>query len=132
MRLMKWLGPAAALSLLISCFSVWVFIASKNITVSGVDTTGTNFGKPAYLHFVLIPFFILFSLIPRVWAKRANLGITAMNLAWAIRNYFMVTACSGGECPEKRIGLYLVLAGALLMLLASFFPDIKLKDAEKG
>jgi hypothetical protein len=131
MRLMKWTGLAAAALLLYSCFTLWVFIVSKNIPVSGVDTTGTNFGKPGYLHFVLTFIFIVFSLIPRIWAKRANPGIAALNLAWAIRNFFVVTACSGGECPEKQIGLYLVLATSAVMFIASLFPDIKLKDPVK-
>ncbi len=34
MRWMKWIGLAAAILLIISCFIPWVFIESKNITVT--------------------------------------------------------------------------------------------------
>ena len=128
MRWMKWTGLAAVLLLIVSCFSTWVVIVSKNIVVSGVDATGTNFGKPGYFHVLFSFFFILFTLIPRVWAKRTNLLVTALNMAWAIRNYFIISACRGGDCPEKYTGIYLLLLASFLMLLSSLFPDIKLPE----
>ncbi len=128
MRWMKWTGLAASVLLIISCFSTWVIIVSKNIAVSGVDATGTNFGKPGYFHFLFTFFFILFTLIPRIWAKRTNLLITALNLSWAIRNYFIISACRGGDCPEKQTGIYLLLIASLLMLASALFPDIKLPE----
>jgi hypothetical protein len=126
MRWMKWTGLVAALLLIVSCFTVWVLIVSKNIAVSGIETTGTSFGKPGYLHLLLSFFFIVFTLIPRVWAKRANLLVTALNIGWALRNFIFISACSGGECPEKHAGIYLVMASSVLMLISSLFPELKL------
>ena len=128
MRWMKWTGLAASVLLIISCFSTWVVIVSKNIAVSGVDATGTNFGKPGYFHFLFTFFFILFTLIPRIWAKRTNLLITALNFSWALRNYFIISACRGGDCPEKQTSIYLMLIASLLMLASALFPDIKLRE----
>jgi hypothetical protein len=105
-----------------------VVVISKNIVISGVDATGTSFGKPGYFHFLFSFFFILFTLIPRVWAKRTNLLVTALNMAWAIRNYFIITACRGGDCPEKYMGIYLLVLASFLMLLSALFPDIKLPE----
>ncbi len=126
MRYMKWIGLAATVLLILSCFSPWVFIESRNITVSGIESTGTNFGKPAYIHFVLSAFFLFCSFVPKVWAKRLNLLITALNFGWAIRNYFLISACMGGECPVKKTGLYGVMLASFFMLVAALFPDIKL------
>jgi hypothetical protein len=131
MRWMKWTGIAAAILLIISCFTTWVTITSKNIVISGVDAEGTNFGRPGYFNLLMTFFFIVFTLLPKVWAKRINLLVTAMNLAWAIRNYFIISACQGGECPQKHTGLYLVLAASLLMLASSLFPDIELPEEKK-
>jgi hypothetical protein len=131
MRYMKWIGIAAAVLLIVSCFIPWVFIESRNITVSGIDAPGTNFGKPGYLHLIMTFFFLLFSFIQRVGVKRANLLITALNLGWAIRNYFMIAACQGGDCPMKKTGIYLMLAASLLMMVSALFPDMKL-PVEKG
>jgi len=128
MRWMKWTGLIASVLLIVSCFLPWVVIAYKNIIVSGVESTGTNYGKPGYFNFVLAFFFILFSLIERVWAKRCNLFIVAINMAWAIRNYIMITTCYGGDCPDKKIGLYLMLIASAVMLLGAFIPGIKLKE----
>ena len=132
MRYMKWIGLFALILLVASCFLPWVIITSQNITVTGVDATGTNFGKPGYAHFLLGSFFIIFHFIPKLWAKRWNLLIVALNIAWAIRNYFIISMCREGECPEKKVGLWLALAASALMLLAALFPDIELKEEKKG
>ena len=131
MRYMKWVGLFAVILLIVSCFLPWVIIPSKNIVVSGVDSTGTNFGKPGYTHFVMSFFFIIFHFIPRLWAKRSNLLVVALNIAWAIRNYFIISMCREGDCPEKQIGLWLVLLASILILIAALFPDIKLKEENK-
>lgn len=128
MRWMKWIGLAAALLLGISCFLVWVIITSKNITVTGVDAVGIGFGKPGYLHLFFAFLFVAFTFIQKIWAKRSNLLVTALNIAWAIRNYFMISACNWGECPQKHIGIYLGVIASLLMMIAALFPDIKLSE----
>lgn len=130
MRWMKWTGIAAAITLIIACFLTWITVTSKNIVVSGVDATGTSFGKPGYFNLLMTFFFITCTLIPKVWAKRINLLFTGLNFAWALRNYFVISACQGGECPEKHTGLYLMLVASLLMLVSSLFPDIELPVGE--
>ena len=128
---MKWIGLLGLILLYVACFLPWVIIASQNIIVTGVDSTGTNFGKPGYAHFVLGFFFIIFHIIPKLWAKRCNLLIVALNIAWAVRNYFIISMCREGECPEKQIGLWLVIIASVLILFAALFPDIKLKEEKK-
>ncbi len=132
MRIMKWVGLAAALTLAVACFLPWVIIESRNITVTGIDATGTAFGKPGYFHFFSIVFFLLFNFIPRVWAKRANLFIVALNLAWAIRNYFLISTCQMGECPEKQTAFYMLIPASVLMLAAALFPDIREQKKNKA
>src|SRR5688572_802951 len=132
MRWMKWTGIAAAVLLIISCFLTWVVIVSKNIIVTGVNAGGTNFGKPGYLNLLMTLFFLAFTLIPKIWAKRINLLVTALNLAWAVRNYFIITACRAGECPEKHPGIFFLLLASVLMLVSSLFPDLKLPEQKKS
>lgn len=131
MRYMKWIGFASAVLLIVACFSPWVFIESKAITISGIDATGTNYGKPGYFHFVMAFLFIVLTFIPKIWAKRTNLFVTAVNVGWAVRNFFIITACQGGECPEKKMGMYMILVASILMLISSMFPDIKLPQEKK-
>lgn len=128
MRWIKWIGVASAILVIVSCFMPWAIIHSKNITITGVNATGTNFGKPAYFHFLMTFLFLLFTFISKVWAKRSNLLVTGINLGWAIRNYFIITMCRGGECPEKQTAVFLIIIASALMLSSALFPDIKLKD----
>jgi hypothetical protein len=125
---MKWIGLLAAVALAGACFFPWVVIESKNITVSGVESSGTSFGKPGYFHFFLAAFYIVFSFIPTVWAKRWNLLIVALNIAWAARNYLLISSCAAGDCPEKKPALFVVLISSLLMLIAALFPKVKVEE----
>ena len=128
MRFMKWIGFAAATVLAVSCFFPWIFIESKNITVSGIDATGTSFGKPGYFHFLMIVSFLLFNFTPKLWAKRSNLLITALNLAWAVRNYIIISTCQMGDCPVKKTAIFLIIPASVLMLTAALFPDMKMPE----
>ena len=47
---------------------------------------------------------------------------------WAVRNYFLVSACAGGECPEKKLALYIVLICSFVMLAAALFPSVELTE----
>jgi hypothetical protein len=127
---MKWIGLLAAFALITACFFPWVFIESKNITVTGVASEGTSFGKPGYFHLVLAVLYLLFHFTPRIWAKRVNLLIAALNIGWAARNYFLISACSGGECPEKGVWLYIILLSSFAMLIAALFPNLKLQKED--
>jgi len=123
--MIKWLGYLGGLLLIAACFMKWVIIEIKQIVVTGVDATGTNFGKPGYLHLILAVLFLFFHSIPRVWAKRANHAVIAINLGWALRNYLIISMCREGDCPAKQSGLYLLVLASILMLVAGLFPNMK-------
>jgi len=127
---MKWVGLLATIALIAACFFPWVFIESKNITVTGIQSAGTSFGKPAYFHFVMAAFYLVFNFTPRIWAKRVNLLIVALNIGWTARNYFLISACAGGECPEKKVGLYIVVISSVAMMVVALFPKIELQKTE--
>jgi len=124
---MKWIGWLAAITLTIACFLPWVSIPWIGFAATGVNA-GPEFRSPAYAHFFFILLYIIFSLVPKVWAKRANLLVVALNMGWAMRNFLLITACGGGECPVKEIGIWLVLVCSLLVLVSALFPDVKIAD----
>lgn len=126
MRVMTWIGLAAVALLVYACFTPWIIIESRNIVVTGIDSAGTNYGKPAYFNLVLAAFFTIFTLIPRVWAKRVNLLIVALNIAWTVRNFFILSTCAAGECPVRKQGLYLTLVASTLMLVSAVFPKVRM------
>ena len=126
----QWIALASAIVLIVACFMPWVHIESVNLAVSGVDTEGTRFGKPAYIHFMLVGLIIVFSFIKQIWAKRFNLLFAAINLAWAIKNFVVMTKCEAGECPEKQTGLYLLVVASIALLITAFFPNMKIPRDE--
>jgi len=129
---MKWIAIIATIILIACCFYPWVFIESENVTVTGVSAGILKLGKPAYFHFFLAAIYLAFHFTQTVWAKRWNLLVAALNLAWAVRNFFLVSACAAGECPQKKWALYGLLIAAFLMMLAALFPKIALKNDQPG
>ncbi|MFT4022520.1 MAG: hypothetical protein QM664_01900 [Flavihumibacter sp.] len=133
MKYSSLIGVIAALAVIGSCTMWWIVIPDKNIHVSGFVSGGTRFGKPGLINAFMSGVALLLFVIPRVWAKRANLFFAAFNLAWAIRNYILLSSCHGGDCPEKQAGLYLlVAASALLLAMAmALFPDLPVSQDKK-
>jgi hypothetical protein len=128
MRWMKWISLAAAIALIVSCFSPWVTIPGRNITITGIDATGTTFGKPGYFNLLMTGVYILLTFVPRLWAKRLNLIVAAINIAWAFRNFIILSRCEGGECPEKQTAFYIMLFASVVMLLGSLLTDTGKKN----
>jgi hypothetical protein len=131
MKYSKWIGIFGVLLLFLAAYMPWITIVSKGINITGMNTAGTNFGKPALMNIMVSVVSAAFFLSSSVMAKRANLFFCAFNLAWSIRNFVIVTMCRAGECPEKKWGLYLLMVSAVIIMLASFLPDVKLKPEEE-
>lgn len=119
-------GALLSLLLIAVCFLPWSFVADINLLITGIDG-GANLGKPGLFNIILGVVMILFFLIPKIWAKRTNVIIGALNIAWSIRNYILVSACSGGICPEKRAGIYLLMLLSFLVEIATFLPPVKIE-----
>ena len=125
MKYSQLLGIIATLILIGICYLPWSFISERNIVVTGMSSPGTMFGKPGLMHIVLaVPLIILF-IIPKIWSKRINVFIAAINLAWSIRNYILLTTCFMGECPIKKPALFIELVLCAFILVMTFFPESK-------
>lgn len=124
MKYSQQIGIVAAVVLLGLCFLPWTVIESKDLTISGFAAEGTSFGRPGLFHVFFCSAAILFFAIPRIWAKRTNVFIGAINLAWAIRNYVLVSSCMFGECPVKQPALYGILASAIIIQIMVLFPTM--------
>jgi hypothetical protein len=125
MKYSQTIGLAAALIMIGLCFLPWSFVASKQLVITGMDATGTNFGKPGLFNLILCTVLSFFFLVPRIWAKRTNVFIAAFNLAWSFRNYLLVTSCMMGECPEKKPAIFILLGLAIIAQLMALFPKMQ-------
>lgn len=121
MFILKWLSLCFVLALMASCFYPWVSVESKNIVVTGFSAEQIHFGKPGYLHVFLSGLFILFVLLHKIWSLRAAFFISAFNVAWGVRNFIALSACSGGECPVKHAALYVVLLAPVAATVSMLF-----------
>jgi hypothetical protein len=128
MKYSQLFGVIIVITLAAICYVPWSYIPDKNILITGMSAPGTMFGKPGLMHLILgVPLIILF-IIPKIWAKRINVFIAAINLAWSIRNYILLTTCFMGECPHRKAGLVISIGLCALILVMTFFPKIKIQD----
>jgi hypothetical protein len=83
------------------------------------------YGKPYKAFWTLGGLAILFFAINKVWAKRVNLLICAFLVAYAVRIFFVYTACYRGICPVKQLGIWIVIFAPVIMLVMAFLPRMK-------
>jgi hypothetical protein len=131
MRYSNLIGIAAGLVMLAAAYFPWIFIPSIGLTVTGMGADVKSvFGKPALMNHFLMILLVIFFLIPRLWAKRINPFIGAINFAWALRNLFLLSTCRNGECPERTWWLYLYVIAAFVVLVMTVLPEMKIKSTE--
>ena len=120
-------GIVIAILIIILCFLPWSYVAEEHLTIQGMNASGTNFGRPGLLNVVFSVLMIILFCIPKIWAKRTNLFIGAINFAWSLRNYLLVTTCFFGECPQKLPELYFLIITCFGAMLMSFLPKVDIK-----
>jgi hypothetical protein len=126
MKYSQLIGAIATIALVICCFFPWISIPSHQIIATGFQTSGTNFGKPGLVHVFFSGIMLALFCVQQIWAKRTNVFVGALNIAWAFRNYVVFTTCSMGECPEKHFALFATIVLACLAQLMAFLPKIDL------
>ena len=133
-KYLHWLGIVACITLIISCFLPWVYYADPHIineserTFTGFYSFNNEYGKPGKFLVFFGAITLTFMLLPKVWAKRANLFICALTVAYAIKTFILFGSCYNNYCPQKLFSLYLMVGCTVIMLIASGFPNLKLTD----
>lgn len=127
MKYSNYIGAISSLALIICCFLPWVYISSLQLTLNGFHgqiSDQLNFGKQAYTHIFFATLMFVFFLVQKGWAKRINILFGAFQFSWAIKNYIVFSMCREGECPEKMVGIYLLIIFSFLMLLFTLMPKL--------
>ena len=131
-KYLHWIGIAACITLIISCFLPWSYYPDLKMSFTGLYSYDNHYGKPGKFLIFFGALTLVFMVLPRVWAKRVNLFICAVTLAYAIKTFILFGSCYNNSCPQKLFGLYLMVACTVVMLLASGFPDLKLTEKKKA
>lgn len=128
MKYSQWFGVAFAVAVIIACFLPWIQVPVLQTIATGMDSGGTNMGRPGKLTIFFCALAIILFVLPKLWAKRTNLILCALAVAWAVRNFLLYARCEMGTCPEKKYGIYIMFFCTLLIFLATLFPDNTVKE----
>jgi hypothetical protein len=127
-KYLHYLGIIACITLIVSCFLPWGFYADINQEFTGFYSYKNQYGRPGKLMTIMAVMMLIFMLLPKIWAKRTNLFLGALLVAYAVKSYVLYSSCYNNYCPEKKFGLYLMLGCTVIMLIASIFPNMRLVE----
>lgn len=128
MKYSQWIGVAAAIILVISCFLPWTYHPDLDKTFTGFFSEKNAYGRPGRALIFLAFLATMCFVIRRTWAKRANFFIAATLVAYAVRSFIVFSGCYRGICPGKKEGLWIMLLSALVILIMAVLPDMKVLD----
>jgi hypothetical protein len=128
MKYSQWIGIAAALLLVGASFMPWAYFPDLGKDFTGFFSELNRYGRPGEVLVFLSAVMILLFVLPKIWAKRCNIVVAAMTIAFSIKCYILYTGCYRGICPEKRIGIYLILLASGIAMAASLLPDLPIKQ----
>jgi hypothetical protein len=131
LHLSKWVGLAALLLLILSCFMPWAWYGDLGKSFTGFYSERNMYGRPGKLLIILGSVSAICAFLPRIWPKRLALFTSALNTAYAIKTFIIFSACYAGTCPEKRAGIWLMLLSTLLLMVLSMFPEGQLPAEKK-
>jgi hypothetical protein len=131
MKYSQYIGVAAAIILVGACFLPWAFYPDLNKDFTGFFSEQNNYGRPGKLFSILAVIATTLFLIPKIWAKRWNLLIGAITVAYAIKSFVLFSSCYNTICPEKKIGIWIMLLASFVLLIMTFLPDLKVIEKEK-
>lgn len=121
-------GIIASLVLIVSCFLPWTYHPDLDKVFTGFFSENNAYGRPGrpliFLALIALACFV----IPRVWAKRLNLFVCVVLLAYAVRSFIVFSGCYRGICPEKKEGLWIMAISAGIILVMAVLPDTKITE----
>ncbi len=118
---------AAALILIVASFLPWAYYPDLQKDFTGFISEGNAYGRPGKVLVFLGLLAIALFAFPRVWAKRLNMMICALTVAFGVKSYILFTSCYRGTCPDKKLGIFLVVIMPVIMIVTSILPDLELK-----
>jgi hypothetical protein len=105
----------------------WTYHADISTSFNGFYSEKNMYGKPAKLLLTFGGITTFCAFLPVLWLKRTAFLAGGLNVAYAIKNFLLFGSCYRGYCPEKQVGLFIMLMASLLIFVMAFFPDGKMK-----
>jgi uncharacterized membrane protein YjjP (DUF1212 family) len=132
MKYYKLTGFLACLLLAISCFLPWAYYPDLHKSFTGFFSEQNMYGRPGkvFVFFAISSLILIF--INKIWAKRTLIFFAALNIGYLLKTYVIFTSCYNTYCPQKQYGLYLLILSSVVLMIVSFFPDLKLQKADES
>jgi hypothetical protein len=128
-KFLQYIAILSCIALIVTCFIPWVHYNSIDTTFNGYNVkpfpTGVNYGRAGKIITILVSISFLLTLIPYVAAKRTNMFVSALLVAYAIRTYVLFTGSLFEGEVVKLAGIYLIVALSFVILFCSIFPSLK-------
>jgi hypothetical protein len=121
-----WIGLIACVTLVVSSFMPWTYYPDIDKTFTGVFSYNNVYGKPGKFLFFFAIVSIVLILVKKIWAKRTHLLLAALFTGYAIKTFILFTSCYKAYCPEKRLGIYLMIISCLIILIVAVFPKMEI------
>lgn len=131
-RIIYWMGIIACMVLIAACFMPWTYHADLGKNFTGFFSEQNRYGKPGEFLVAFAAAVLVFMLLPKLWAKRTNLFLGALLIAYAVKTYILFTGCYMAYCPERKAGIYLMLISSIIIFVATAFPNMKLPAEKKA
>ncbi len=126
-KVLKVAGIIACVTLVVSCFMPWAYYDDLHQTFTGFYSYNNQYGKPGKFLSLIAVVVLAFIFLPKIWAKRSNIFIAALGVGYSVKTFILFTSCYNAYCPEKKLGIYVMLLSSLVILLSAIFPDMKME-----
>ncbi|MCX8473576.1 MAG: hypothetical protein ORN85_08005 [Sediminibacterium sp.] len=92
-------------------------IPDLSIQVTGFSEGNTSFGKLGILQIFVVVLAGIFYALQRNWSLRANIFTGLVSISWALRNYYLLSTCRAGICPQLTIYFYIYIICVLVLFI---------------
>ena len=131
-KYLHYLAIVATLAIIATCFIPWVHYNNIDVTFNGYNVkkfaTGVYYGRAGIIITIFAAISLLFTLMPSIVAKRVNMFLCALLVAYTLRTYVIFTGSLFDGEVTKLAGIYLIVFLSFVMVICSVFPYLKKEE----
>ena len=131
-KVLHYTAIISCIALIATCFIPWVHYNNINVTFNGYNVkkfaTGVYYGRAGIIITIFAAISLLFTLMPSIVAKRVNMFLCALLVAYTLRTYVIFTGSLFDGEVTKLAGIYLIVFLSFVMVICSVFPYLKKEE----
>lgn len=129
---LHYLSIIATLAIIATCFIPWVHYNNIDVTFNGYNVkrfaTGVYYGRAGIIITIFAAISFLLTLTQSLVAKRINMFLCALLVAYTLRTYVIFTGSLFDGEVTKLAGIYLIVLLSFVMVICSVFPYLKKEE----